>query len=95
MTIGEWLLWRHGLRLAMSFALQVYAWGCNDEGALGRKSSESDECQPGLVDGLEHTKIVHVSAGDSHTAALTSTGEVYVWGVFRVSATYLKTHNCL
>ena len=65
--------------------LQVYAWGCNDEGALGRKSNDSDEFLPGLVDGLKQSKIVQVSAGDSHTAALTSTGEVYVWGVFRVS----------
>ena len=76
----------YGLSVALTFLLQVYAWGCNDEGALGRDSGESDEFQPGLVDGLEHTKIVQVSAGDSHTAALTSTGEVYVWGVFRVSA---------
>lgn len=80
----------------MSFAFQVYAWGCNDEGALGRKSNDSDECQPGLVDGLEHVKIVQVSAGDSHTAALTSTGEVYIWGVFRVSAIdVIEAHCCV
>lgn len=30
-------------------------------------------------------KVVQVSAGDSHTAALTEEGTVYVWGSFRVS----------
>lgn len=30
-------------------------------------------------------KVVQVSAGDSHTAALTDDGTVYMWGAFRVS----------
>lgn len=29
-------------------------------------------------------KVVQVSAGDSHTAALTEDGRVFVWGSFRV-----------
>lgn len=33
---------------------------------------------------LEET-VVQVSAGDSHTAALTDDGTVYLWGSFRVS----------
>ena len=63
---------------------QVYTFGCNDEGALGRDTSE---------DGSEFTtakvaldsKAVQVTAGDSHTAALTDEGQVYAWGTFRVS----------
>lgn len=34
-------------------------------------------------------KVVQVSAGDSHTAALTDQGAVYVWGSFRVSIGFL------
>ena len=30
-------------------------------------------------------RVVQVSAGDSHTAALTDDGAVYIWGSFRVS----------
>ncbi|XP_040021975.1 regulator of chromosome condensation [Gasterosteus aculeatus] len=60
----------------------VYTFGCNDEGALGRDTTEEgSEMVPGKV-ALEE-KVVQVSAGDSHTAALTEDGTVYVWGSFR------------
>lgn len=63
--------------------LQIYTFGCNDEGALGRDTSaEGSETTPGLVELQE--KVVQVSAGDSHTAALTDDGRVFVWGSFRV-----------
>lgn len=40
---------------------------------------------PGKV--LLDEKVVQVSAGDSHTAALTDDGTVFIWGAFRVSHT--------
>lgn len=64
--------------------LQIYTFGCNDEGALGRDTSEEgSEMVPGKVELAE--KVVQVSAGDSHTAALTEDGSVFIWGSFRVS----------
>ena len=30
-------------------------------------------------------KVMSVSAGDSHTAALSNDGRVFIWGTFRVS----------
>ncbi|XP_015264654.1 PREDICTED: regulator of chromosome condensation isoform X2 [Gekko japonicus] len=61
---------------------KVYTFGCNDEGALGRDTSEEgSDSVPGLVD-LEE-KVVQVSAGDSHTATLTEDGRVFIWGAFR------------
>lgn len=64
--------------------LQIYTFGCNDEGALGRDTSEEgSEMVPGKVELAE--KVVQVSAGDSHTAALSEDGAVFVWGSFRVS----------
>jgi len=63
---------------------QIYTFGCNDEGALGRDTSEEgSEFEPGLVE--LPGKAVHISAGDSHTAALLEDGRVYIWGNFRDS----------
>ncbi|XP_061574283.1 regulator of chromosome condensation [Cololabis saira] len=60
----------------------IYTFGCNDEGALGRDTSEEgSETVPAKVSLDE--KVVQVSAGDSHTAALTEDGYVYIWGSFR------------
>ena len=62
---------------------QLYTFGCNDEGALGRDTSEEGtETEPALVEGLD--TIVQVSAGDSHTAVLTEDGRVFAFGNFRV-----------
>jgi len=69
----------------------VYSWGCNDEGSLGRLADDGtalqdeDECsKPGQVMFPEGTaKIVQISAGDSHSAALTHDGNVFFWGGWR------------
>ncbi|CAH8582096.1 unnamed protein product [Schistosoma turkestanicum] len=42
-----------------------------------------DECHLGLVLFPPKVKIVMVSAGDSHTAALDTNGQVWLWGTFR------------
>ncbi|XP_063968532.1 regulator of chromosome condensation-like [Lytechinus pictus] len=61
---------------------EVYTFGCNDEGALGRDTSEDgSEFSSGKVS-LD-AKIIQATAGDSHTAALTEDGKVYAWGTFR------------
>ncbi|XP_048671953.1 regulator of chromosome condensation isoform X4 [Marmota marmota marmota] len=68
--------------VCLSKSGQVYSFGCNDEGALGRDTSvEGSDMVPGKVDLQE--KVIQVSAGDSHTAALTEDGRVFLWGSFR------------
>nr|KAF6267743.1 hypothetical protein mMyoMyo1_011549 [Myotis myotis] len=68
--------------VCLSKSGQVYSFGCNDEGALGRATSvEGSEMVPGKVELQE--KVVQVSAGDGHTAALTEDGRVFLWGSFR------------
>lgn len=47
---------------------------------------------PGKV--LLDEKVVQVSAGDSHTAALTEDGTVFIWGAFRVSHSSRHLHLC-
>ena len=77
--------------LALTTEGTVYSFGCNDEGALGRAIEEDEEgFTPGPVkitgaDGKD-SKIVQVSTGDSHSAALDETGKVYYWGTFRDSS---------
>ncbi|CAH8641730.1 unnamed protein product [Heterobilharzia americana] len=80
---------------------RVATCGCNDEGALGRPTNSEaratdstdngsypivDECHLGLVPFPTKVEIVMVSAGDSHTAALDSNGQVWLWGTFRGSS---------
>ena len=67
-----------------SLYIQIYSWGCNDEGALGRSIEKIDEYSPGMVENMSKVKVVQISAGDSHTAALADNGSVYCWGIFRV-----------
>ncbi|CAN7988974.1 unnamed protein product, partial [Ixodes hexagonus] len=62
----------------------VYSFGCNDEGALGRRTSSlSTEMTPGVVELPEPATAI--CAGDSHSAALTRSGSAFVWGNFRDS----------
>ncbi|XP_022208225.2 regulator of chromosome condensation [Drosophila obscura] len=62
----------------------IYSFGCNDEGALGRSSSEEgSESLPALVD--LPGKALCISAGDSHSACILEDGSVYAWGSFRDS----------
>ena len=64
---------------------KVWTFGCNDEGSLGREVAEEEECfVPGQVNIKD--KVVMLSAGDSHTAALTEDGKVWAWGTFRDSS---------
>lgn len=72
--------------LENSFLTQVYTWGCNDEGALGRvtSSNNGEEFIAGPVQDIETVNVIMVSAGDSHTMALSDKGTVYGWGTYRV-----------
>lgn len=48
----------------------IYTFGCNDEGALGRDTSvEDSEYSPGKLQ--SDLKFIQISAGDSHTVSQT------------------------
>jgi len=64
---------------------EVWTFGCNDEGALGRPTpEEEDTFVPGKVE--IGGKVIQISGGDSHSAALTEDGRVFAWGTFRDSS---------
>lgn len=63
---------------------EVWSFGCNDEGALGRDTSEEgSEYKASKVD--LPTDCIRITAGDSHSAFLLSDGRVFACGAFRDS----------
>ncbi|XP_022208270.2 regulator of chromosome condensation-like [Drosophila obscura] len=68
--------------LVLTKSGDVYSFGSNEEGALGRSSSSQDcrESMPALV--KLPGKALCISAGDSHSACILEDGSVYVWGSF-------------
>lgn len=59
---------------------QVYCWGASAYGQCGYVLRRSGIAPPRLVEGLDDLTITHVSAGATHTMALTSGGRVFSWG---------------
>ncbi|CAD7933662.1 unnamed protein product [Amoebophrya sp. A25] len=73
---------------------ELYSWGCNDDGALGRARG-SVENEPRLVEfdkGQISTRdfvLDGISAGDSHSCAKDVNGNVFLWGVFKDANGYV------
>ncbi|CAL5222769.1 g5181 [Coccomyxa viridis] len=65
--------------LCLNAAGEVLAWGINDFGQLGNGSTFY-ETSPTKVVGLESVRIADIAAGGWHSLALTTEGEVFVWG---------------
>eukprot|EP01038_Epipyxis_sp_PR26KG_P010397 gene10397-13965_t len=64
---------------------QLYTWGVGSAGRLGLDLTEqgepqSDAKKPTLVQSLAESVVVKVSCGYSHTGAIISGGELYMWG---------------
>uniref|UniRef100_A0A8D0KSD4 E3 ubiquitin-protein ligase HERC2 n=1 Tax=Strix occidentalis caurina TaxID=311401 RepID=A0A8D0KSD4_STROC len=50
----------------------VWSWGDGDYGKLGRGGSD---------EALKTKRIRDIACGSSHSAAITSSGELYTWGL--------------
>lgn len=90
-------------RLVLTVFPQVWSFGVNDEGALGRVTSQVpnpekegefldvDELtavpQPVKTLEDENFRAVKIIAGDNISAAISDAGELRVWGSFRVCTT--------
>lgn len=58
---------------------RLYTWGHGKSGRLGH-GNEHVCMLPTRVEGLTHQRVTDVATAESHTAALTSDGELYSWG---------------
>jgi E3 ubiquitin-protein ligase HERC4 len=58
---------------------QVYAWGHNSAGQLGL-GDRRDRHSPVVVDALWALPVVQLAAGDAHSAAVTTSGHMFIWG---------------
>lgn len=63
---------------------EVWSFGCNDEGALGRDTTEEGSEYESARVNLP-TECIKITAGDSHSAFLLKNKRVYACGSFRDS----------
>jgi E3 ubiquitin-protein ligase HERC2 len=59
---------------------RLYTWGVGSLGRLGHGESVQDCNYPKLVEVLKGSSIKEISCGYSHSAAITTSGELFVWG---------------
>lgn len=69
---------RHALALTADG--RVFSWGEGDDGKLGNGTTTTSE-SPRLIEALDGFRIRDIAAGSSHSAAVTSSGELYTWGL--------------
>ncbi len=76
----------HGCALGVSG--RIHCWGSNELGQLGDQISNQDtrNFSPALPGMMVFTSV---SAGDSHSCALSLVGDVYCWGTFSSTLTGL------
>lgn len=77
-------LFKKKLGLYLTSDGEVWSFGCNDEGALGRDTSEEGSEYKAQKVALP-TDCVRITAGDSHSAFLLSDGRAFACGSFRDS----------
>jgi E3 ubiquitin-protein ligase HERC2 len=59
---------------------KLYTWGVGSLGRLGHGESAEDWNYPKLVETLKGSSINEISCGYSHSATITTSGELFVWG---------------
>ncbi|XP_052278368.1 E3 ubiquitin-protein ligase HERC2-like [Dreissena polymorpha] len=69
---------RHALALTVDG--KVFSWGEGDDGKLGH-SSRTNCDKPKLIEALKNKRVRDIACGSSHSAAITSNGDLYTWGL--------------
>ncbi len=66
--------------LALTATGEIYSFGLNDYGQLGLGHTASVTAPQRIVDGLEGVTVADISCGGWHSACVSTTGEVFMWG---------------
>ncbi|KAL8607282.1 hypothetical protein ACOMHN_047613 [Nucella lapillus] len=69
---------RHAMALTVDG--KVFSWGEGDDGKLGHSSRMNCET-PRMIEALKSKRVRDIACGSSHSAAITSNGELYSWGL--------------
>ena len=65
--------------MALTVDGRVFSWGEGDDGKLGHCSRLSCDT-PRLIEALKSKRIRDIACGSSHSAAISSAGELFTWG---------------
>lgn len=66
--------------MALTMDGKVFSWGEGEDGKLGHGNRLSLD-KPRLVETLRSRKIRDIACGSSHSAAISSSGELFTWGL--------------
>ena len=66
--------------MALTVDGKVFSWGEGDDGKLGHGNLITYD-KPKLIEALKSKRVRDIACGSSHSAAITSGGELYTWGL--------------
>lgn len=66
--------------MALTLDGKVFSWGEGEDGKLGHGNRITLD-KPKLVETLRAKRVRDIACGSSHSAAITSSGELYCWGL--------------
>ena len=66
--------------MALTLDGRVFSWGEGEDGKLGHGNRLTHE-KPKLIEALRTKRIRDIACGSSHSACITSLGELYTWGL--------------
>lgn len=58
----------------------MFSWGDGEDGKLGHGNRLNLE-KPKIIEALRNKRIRDIACGSSHSAAISSNGELYTWGL--------------
>lgn len=64
----------------LSFTKQIFSWGEGEDGKLGHGNTNS-LTKPKIIEYFKSKRINEIACGSSYSAAVTSCGELYTWGL--------------